>query len=43
MPEIIAQKILDLDAHEVAGLLKMLKMNHPDAFDSIKEILEDML
>jgi hypothetical protein len=42
MPEIIAQKILDLDAHEVAGLLKFLKKHQAHAFDPIKEILEDM-
>jgi hypothetical protein len=43
MPEIIAQKILDLDVHDLVGLLKMLKMTNPDAFDSIKEVLEDVL
>jgi hypothetical protein len=40
MPEILAQKLLDLDLHLVIDLLKRIQMEDLDAFNKIKELIE---
>ena len=43
MPEIIAQKILDLDLIKLIELLRNIQTDDSGAFDLIKDKLEDLI
>jgi hypothetical protein len=42
MPEIIANKLHQLDLHDLISLLRSIQMEDSDAFQLIKEKLEDL-
>jgi len=38
----LAKKILELDEHELKGILMKLKMEDRDAYEKLQEIVEDL-
>ena len=43
MEDILADKIVEMDKDELEKVLKELKREDDDAFDKLKEIVEDQL
>lgn len=43
MEELLARKILDLSEYELISILEKLKFEDSEAFDKLREIIEDHL
>lgn len=41
MEEILAMKLVDLDRFEISDILRNLRRSEPDAFNTLKELIED--
>mgnify|MGYP003344597400 CR=1 FL=1 len=42
MNMMLAKKLLDLDLHELTSLLLKLEMSDRDAYNTLKELIEDL-